>query len=58
MFGTTNNKKHIVGGDWLNKRTFGDSTENANNIMSMLQAYYDATSTKVAQSDVTQICML
>jgi hypothetical protein len=56
MSGTNNNKKHIVGGDFLKKKTInGKSIEDA---LSMLQSYYDLTSMKVAPSDVAQICML
>lgn len=58
MFKTANNKKHIVGGDWLNKKTVGDSTEGVANMMNMLQAFYDTASKKVSPQDVTQICML
>ena len=57
MFGTTNNKKHIVGGDFLKKKTAGDQGD-IENILSTLQAYYELASFKVAPSDVTQICML
>ena len=58
MFKTSNNKKHIVGGDWLNKKTVGTSTEGFKSVMDMLGAYYDTSSRKPMAQDITQICML
>lgn len=58
MFKTSNNKKHIVGGDWLNKKSVGNSTEGYKNMLGMLQAFYDSASRKAKAQDITQICML
>jgi hypothetical protein len=52
-----NNKKHIVGGDFLNIKTIGNDVP-INEALSLAQLIYDASVNKESTNDVAQLCML
>ena len=56
LYKTGNNKKHIVGGDWLNKKKVGNTTfEEMEGVFSIP---FENESFDTVPTDVTQICML
>jgi hypothetical protein len=57
LYGATNNKKHIVGGDYLNIKIVGKDTP-IEAVAPTFQGMYLAGVHNVTPSDVTQICML
>ena len=54
---TSNNKRHIVGGDYLNIKRVGKETS-IDSILGDLQVALDAAPFKENNGDVSQICML
>ena len=54
---TSNNKRHIVGGDYLNIKRVGKDTS-IDTILGDLQVSLDAAEFKENNGDVSQICML
>jgi hypothetical protein len=56
LYKTGNNKKHIVGGEWLNKKKIGNTTYE--DFQGLFSLPFESDSFDTVPSDVTQICML
>ena len=56
LYKTGNNKKHIVGGEWLGKKKVGNST--FEDFQGVFNLPFESESFDTVPSDVTQICML
>ena len=56
LYKTGNNKKHIVGGDWINKKTVGNVP--VNEMEGIFSIPFENESFDSIPTDVTQICML